>query len=414
MILDKENKIDIERARADTPACNDVIHFDNAGSALMPQPVLDRVVAHLQLEMQIGGYAAADAVQDEIEGVYDELAKLVNSDASEIALVENATVAWQLAFHSIPFQAGDRILTAKAAYASNYIGFLQVAQKHGVTIDVIPDDEQGQVDAAALKEMMDERVRLIAITHMPTNGGLVNPAAAVGKVATEWDTLYLLDACQTVGQVPLDVTAIGCDLLSATGRKWLRGPRGTGFLYVRQAVLDKVMPPFLDLRGATWVARDEFEMRPDARRFENWEKAWANVLGMGAAAAYANSFGMENIWARVQMLGAELRRQLSEIPGVTVRDKGVVQGGLVTFTMEGVRITAVQQYLRQQKIHITTSTTRSTRLDMEDRNLTELIRASVHYYNTVEEIGRFCEVIRALQTQSEMKTKLQQLTPPKK
>ena len=390
------------------------MHFDNAGSALMPQPVLDRVLAHLQLEMELGGYAAADAARDEIEGVYDELARLVNSDASEIALVENATVAWQMAFHSIPFQAGDHILTAKAAYASNYIGFLQIAQKQDVRIEVIPDDADGQVDVAALRQMMDERVRLIAITHVPTNGGLVNPVAAVGEVAREWDTLYLLDACQSVGQLPLDVAAVGCDLLSATGRKWLRGPRGTGFLYVREAALDKLSPPFLDLRGATWVARDAYEMRPDARRFENWEKAWANVLGLGTAAAYANSFGMDATWARVQMLGAELRRQLSDIPGVMVQDKGVVQGGLVTFTMEGVRTTAVQQYLRQQKIHVTTSTTRSTRLDMEDRGLTELIRASVHYYNTEEEIGRFCEIIRALQTESGMMAKLQKLVVPKK
>ena len=408
------DNFDIERARAETPGCAEVMHFDNAGSALMPQPVLDRVMAHLQLEMELGGYAAADAARDEIEGVYDELARLVNSDASEIALVENATVAWQMAFHSIPFQAGDRILTAKAAYASNYIGFLQMAQKQGVRIEVIPDDADGQIDVAALRQMMDERVRLIAITHVPTNGGLVNPAAAVGRVAREWDTLYLLDACQSVGQLPLDVAAIGCDLLSATGRKWLRGPRGTGFLYVREAVLDKLSPPFLDLRGATWVARDAYEMRPDARRFENWEKAWANMLGLGTAAAYANSFGMDAIWARVQMLGAELRRQLSDIPGVMVQDKGVVQGGLVTFTMEGVRTTAVQQYLRQQKIHVTTSTTRSTRLDMEDRGLTELIRASVHYYNTEEEIGRFCEIIRALQTESGMMAKLQKLVVPKK
>jgi selenocysteine lyase/cysteine desulfurase len=381
---------DIERARAETPGCERVLHFDNAGSSLMPQPVLDRVLAHLGLEMQVGGYAAADAVQEEIEAVYEKLAGLVNGRPSEIALVENATVAWQMAFHSIPFQPGDRILTAKAAYASNYIGFLQMAQRRGVTVEVIPDDEQGQVSVAALREMMDERVRLVAITHVPTNGGLVNPAAAVGQVARE------LDACQSAGQLPLDVGAIGCDMLSVTGRKWLRGPRGTGFLFVRQEVLDKLEPPFLDLRGATWVARDRYEMRPDARRFENWEKAWANVLGLGTAVAYAQSFGLDNIWARVQQLASMLRGQLQGIPGVTVRDKGAVQGGIVTFTVDGVAAAAVQQHLRRQQINVTTSTVRSTRLDMEDRQLAELVRASIHYFNTEEEIGRFCEEIGRL------------------
>jgi selenocysteine lyase/cysteine desulfurase len=346
----------------------------------------------------VGGYAAADAVQEEIEAVYEKLAGLVNGRPSEIALVENATVAWQMAFHSIPFQPGDRILTAKAAYASNYIGFLQMAQRRGVTVEVIPDDEQGQVSVAALREMMDERVRLVAITHVPTNGGLVNPAAAVGQVAREWDTLYLLDACQSAGQLPLDVGAIGCDMLSVTGRKWLRGPRGTGFLFVRQEVLDKLEPPFLDLRGATWVARDRYEMRPDARRFENWEKAWANVLGLGTAVAYAQSFGLDNIWARVQQLASMLRGQLQGIPGVTVRDKGAVQGGIVTFTVDGVAAAAVQQHLRRQQINVTTSTVRSTRLDMEDRQLAEVVRASIHYFNNEAEIERFCGEIRRLGT----------------
>jgi selenocysteine lyase/cysteine desulfurase len=330
----------------------------------------------------------------------------VNSAVSEIALVENATVAWQMAFHSIPFQAGDRLLTAKAAYASNYISYLQLAQRHGLSIEVVPDDEQGQVDVAALQAMMDERVRLIAITHVPTNGGLVNPAAAVGRVAREWETLYLLDACQSVGQMPIDVQAIGCDMLSATGRKWLRGPRGTGFLYVREEVLDRLEPPFLDLRGATWVARDKYEMRPDARRFENWEKAWANVLGMGTAVAYANSFGIDNIWARVQQLASSLRQQLRQIPGVTVRDKGAVQGGIVTFTIDEANLKAVQQQLRQQQINVTTSTTFSTRLDMEDRQLTEVLRASIHYFNTDEEIGRFCAAIDHLSKQKDIHAKL--------
>jgi selenocysteine lyase/cysteine desulfurase len=406
--------VDVERARAETPGCERVLHFDNAGASLMPQPVLDRVLAHLGLEMEVGGYAAADAMQDEIEAVYEKLAGLVNGRPSEIALVENATVAWQMAFHSIPFVPGDRILTAKAAYASNYIGFLQMARRRGVTVEVIPDDGQGQVSVEALREMMDERVRLVAITHVPTNGGLVNPAAAVGRVAQEWDALYLLDACQSAGQMPIDVGAIGCDMLSATGRKWLRGPRGTGFLFVREGVLDRLEPPFLDLRGATWVARDRYEMRPDARRFENWEKAWANVLGLGTAVAYAQLFGLDNIWARVQRLASRLRGQLQGIPGVTVRDKGAVQCGIVTFTVEGMAAAAVQQYLRQQQINVTTSTVRSTRLDMEDRQLAEVVRASIHYFNTEEEIARFCGVIGDLPEQRDVIARLQQLANPKK
>ena len=218
--------IDIERARRDTPAASEVLHFNNAGAALMPAPVLQAQLRHLQLEAEAGGYEAAAAADDRIEAIYDSIARLLNADRTEIALVENATVAWDMAFYSVGFAAGDRILTAEAEYLSNYIAFLQVARRSGAVVDVVPSDEAGELDVEALERMIDRRVKLIAITHVPTNGGLVNPAAAIGRIARAHGILYLLDACQSVGQMPIDVAAIGCDMLSATGRKYLRGPRG--------------------------------------------------------------------------------------------------------------------------------------------------------------------------------------------
>jgi cysteine desulfurase/selenocysteine lyase len=262
--------IDIAQARRDTPAVDSIVHFNNAGAALMPTPVMAAQLRHLQLEADTGGYEAAAAASDQMEAVYDSLAQLLNADRTEIALVENATVAWDMAFYSVGFAPGDRILTAEAEYVSNYIAFLQVARRTGAVVEVVPSDAAGELDLDELDRMIDRRVKLIAITHVPTNGGLVNPAAAVGRIARAHGVLYLLDACQSVGHMPIDVAAIGCDMLSATGRKYLRGPRGTGFLYVRRGILDQLDPPFLDLQAATWVAPDRYEIRPDARRFENW------------------------------------------------------------------------------------------------------------------------------------------------
>lgn len=387
---------DLARARTETPGCEHVLHFNNAGAALMPRLVLEAQLDYLQLEAQIGGYEAAEQESAKIERVYEATAALLNAQPQEIAIMENATVAWQIAFASIPFRAGDRILTAQASYVSNYLNFLLAAERYGVVIEVIPNDEYGQLSVDALREMMDERVKLVEITHVPTNGGLVNPAAEVGQVVREWDCFYLLDACQSAGQLPLDVQAIGCDLLSATGRKFLRGPRGSGFLYARQSKVEKLIPPFIDLHSATWSSRDRYEIQADARRFENWEYNYAAKIGLGVAIDYALEWGIEQTWMRLAELARQLRAQLSDIPAVTVRDIGRVQGGIVTFEVAGKTATEIKQALSEQNINTTTSTVFSTRLDMEARHLTELVRASVHYYNSEEEIGRFCEAVRAI------------------
>src|SRR6266702_5078886 len=384
--------IDLQRARRETPGCENVLHFNNAGASLMPQSVLDATIAHLQLEAQIGGYEAAELSHSAVEHMYDAAATLIGCSRDEIAFIENATRAWDMGFYSIPLGPGDRILTAMAEYASNYIAFLQVAQKTGAIVDVIPDDEHGQISLDALRNAIDDRVKLIAITHIPTNGGLVNPVAAVGKVAREAGILYLVDACQSVGQMPIDVNLIGCDMLSATGRKYLRGPRGTGFLYARQSVLERLEPPFLDLHAATWTARDRYEMLPNARRFENWETNYAGKIGLGVAIDYAMQWDLDITWRRVKTLAYNLRARLSTLPGVIVRDRGVTQCGIVTFTVDGKDPEEIKQRLAQHAINVTVSERSSTLLDMEERGLDRLVRASVHYYNSEEEIERFCEM----------------------
>jgi cysteine desulfurase / selenocysteine lyase len=390
------SEADLSRARRDTPGCDEVLHFNNAGASLMPRPVLDATVSHLSLEARIGGYEAAGRSRESIERVYDASAALIGCDRGEIAVVENATRAWDMAFYSIPFGSGDRILTATAEYASNYIAFLQVARKTGAKVEPVPSDERGQLSVEALREMVDERVKLIAITHVPTNGGLVNPAAAVGEVAREAGVLYLLDACQSIGQVPVDVETIGCDMLSATGRKYLRGPRGTGFLYVRRGVLEDLEPPFLDLHAAEWTGAESFEIRPDARRFENWETNYAGKVGLGVAVDYALGWGLDAIWERVRALAESLRSRLDDLPGVEVRDLGAERCGIVSFSVEGHAAEDVSRRLSAEGINTSVAPPSSTLLDTQDRNLGPLVRASVHYYNTEEEVSRFCETLERI------------------
>ncbi len=388
--------IDIDRIRADTPAASRLTYLHNAGAALMPAPIVAAMKDHIDLESEIGGYAAADRESDRLDAVYGSVARLLNAAPDEIALVENATVAWQMAFYSLPFRKGDRILTAEAEYAANYVAFLQVAKRTGAVIDVVPSDASGELDVDALERMIDERVKLIAITWVPTNGGLVNPAAAIGKIARTHGIPYLLDACQAVGQMDVDVEALGCDMLSATGRKFLRGPRGTGFLYVRRELLQQLEPPMIDHFAAPWVSRGAYQLRDDARRFENWENNYAARLGLGAAVDYALDIGIAPIEQRCRLLATRLRSGLAGIRGVTIRDLGRTPGAIVSFTMDGREAEDIVRGAGAAGITIGASDPASTRIDAEMRSLPNVVRASPHYYNAEAEVDRLIEHLAGL------------------
>lgn len=394
--MSSRRPIDVARARADTPGVDHVLHLNNAGAALPPAAVTQAVRDHLDLEARIGGYEAYEERIDAVENTYDALARLLNCHADEIALFDCATRAWDMAFYSLPLGRGDRILTSRSEYSSNFIAFLHQARRTGVTVEFVSDDDSGQLSVAALERAIGPDVKLIAVTHVPTSGGLVNPAADIGRLARQAGVPFLLDACQSCGQMPLDVAQMHCDMLSGTGRKYLRGPRGTGFLYVRKALLEQVDPPFLDDHAATWTTSDRYVVRDDARRFETWESCVAGRIGLGVAVDYALEQGIEAISTRVRMLARLLRGRLAELPRVTVHDQGAEQCGIVTFSVAGRAADDIKRELRGRAINVTVSERESTLLDMTARGLDRIVRASAHYYNTEDEIDTFIEALRRI------------------
>lgn len=385
---------EIQQFRRETDGTQHVVHLNNAGAALPPNVVRDRVINYLQEEALYGGYEIAAKYAEELQEVYQHIARFIHCSPTEIALTENATVSFNLAFSSIPFQAGDIILTTEVEYGSNFINYLKAKKEKGVEIQLIPTDEAGGVDPAALAQLINDRVKLISITHLPTNGGLVNPAKAIGEIAKQHGILYLLDSCQSLGQLPMDVRELGCSILTGTGRKFLRGPRGTGFLYVNQEVIAQLIPPFLDNQSASWQTKDQYQIHPAAQRFENWENSKALRLGLATAIQYAQDIGMEKIWQRIQYLADYARQNLEALPEVDLYDRGKVQGGIITFRHQRLAPPDLQQLLLKHKINTSVAMQQVTLIDMQQRNLDTLNRASVHYYNTEEEVDQLIKVLQ--------------------
>ena len=389
---------EVARYRAETPGCAHVAHLNNAGASLMPAPVHDAVRGHLEREALVGGYEAEDEAAAAIADTQAALAELIGGAPEEIALAENATRAWDMASYAVAdLGPGDRILTERAEYVSQHLAFLQLAKRTGASVEVIGDDEHGQIDLEALAASMDDRVRIVNLVHVPTYGGLINPAAEVGAIVREHPrALYFLDACQSVGQLEVDVETIGCDVLSAPGRKFLRGPRGTGFLWVRASRLAELEPPFMDLAGARWSPGGEgYELLPDARRFETWETYVAGRIGLGVAARYAQAVGIEHIEERVVALAARLRAALAELSGVRIRDTGARQGAIVTFTINGVDAGTVAAAARRAAVNVNTIPAEHARLAFDPRGIEAVVRSSVHYFTIEEELARLLAVVSA-------------------
>jgi selenocysteine lyase/cysteine desulfurase len=389
---------ELERWRADTPACTRLVHLNNAGAALVPRPVQTAILDHLALEQEIGGYEAADAREQEVRKAYAAMGRLLGARARNIALVQNSTVAFAQAISAFDFNPGDIILTSRSDYASNQIMYLSLAQRRGVEVVRAPDAPEGGIDPDSVQRLMGQRrPSLVALTWIPTNSGLVQPVEAIGKLCQKAGVPYLVDACQAVGQLAVDVNRIQCDYLSGTARKFVRGPRGLGFLYVSDRVLDSgAHPTLVDMHGADWTDADTFRLNPDARRFETWESAFALVLGLGAAAEYALEAGVAVTGVRARELAEYARSELAGLPGVRVLDRGPELCAIVTIAVDGQDTRDIKLALRARGINTSSPHREDAVIDMDEKGTASALRISPHYYNTREEIETAVDAIREI------------------
>jgi selenocysteine lyase/cysteine desulfurase len=388
----------LARWRSDTPGCDRLVHLNNAGAALMPRPVREAILGHLRLEEELGGYEAADARSEQIRGAYIAMARLLGANARNVAVVQNSTVAFAQAISAFDLGRGDLVLTSRADYASNQIMYLSLARRRGVEIVRAPDAAEGGVDPAAIQRLIARRrPALVALTWIPTNSGLVQPVEEVGRICRDAGVPYLIDGCQAVGQLPVDVERLHCDYMSGTARKFLRGPRGLGFLYVADRVLETGAHPLLvDMHGADWTEADAFVLTPDARRFETWEFAHSLVLGLGAAAEYALDVGLDTAQRRARDLADYARTRLADVPGVRVLDRGPELCAIVTVAVAGRDTANIKLELRTRGINTSSPHREDAVIDMDEKRVNSALRISPHYYNTKEEIDTAVEALQEI------------------
>ncbi|HEY0350538.1 MAG TPA: aminotransferase class V-fold PLP-dependent enzyme [Gemmatimonadales bacterium] len=389
---------DLLRWRADTPGCSRVVHLNNAGAALVPRPVRDAIREHLDLEDQVGGYEAAEAEVAALRATYQAVGRLLGAGPQNVAVVQNSTVAFNQAISAFDLAPGDVILTTRADYASNQITYLSLARRRGVEVVRAPDAPEGGVDPEEVRRLIARRrPTLVSLTWIPTNSGLVQPAEAVGEICREAEIPYLVDACQAVGQMPIDVRRLQCDFLAAASRKFLRGPRGLGFLYVSDRMLAGGAHPLLvDMHGATWTEADAFDLAPDARRFETWEFAYALVLGLGAAARYALAVGLETARDRARGLADYARQRLDTVPGVRVLDRGPELCAIATASITGRDSKEIKLALRARGINTSSPHREDAIIDMDEKGASSALRISPHYYNTKDEVDNAVAALEEL------------------
>ncbi|HYL63957.1 MAG TPA: aminotransferase class V-fold PLP-dependent enzyme [Candidatus Methylomirabilis sp.] len=392
----------VSQWREDTPGCANRIHLNNAGAGLMPKSVLQAITSHLEREASFGAYESADGAAQTVEEAYASVAHLLRAHPRNIAIVENSTVAFFQALSAFDFKPGDVIVTTRNDYISNQLAYLSLARRHGVVIRRAADLAEGGVDPQSVRELLRQpRVRLLAVTWVPTNSGLIQPVEALGEVAEEAGTPYMIDACQAVGEIAIDVARLRCDFLSATARKFLRGPRGIGFLYISDRSLKRGDHPlYIDMRGANWQSADSFELIPDARRFENWEFAYGLLLGLGEATRYGNQVGVEQAGRRARELAALLRTKLSTLSGFRILDRGKELAAIVTVEVPGWNSPDLVEFLRTRNINTSATLREYAVIDMDEKRAASALRVSPHYYNTEAELDALIGALQSLPTKA--------------
>lgn len=390
--------MNIDLIRSQTKGLDGKLFFNSAGSSLMQDQVVELMQDYLEQERMEGGYNTASKNEKSIRNSYTQVAKLLCTNERNIAFTTSAGDSYSQALYSIPFVENDVIITTNNDYVSNQLAFISLQKKYNIQIVRVNDLPSAGMDVQdCIKKIQDLNPKLVAITHIPTSSGLVQDIYGISEACKTSNAYYLIDACQTLGQMKIEVTDLHCDFLTATGRKFMRGPRGSGFLYVSDRVLSEGLAPlFLDQGGANWTEEFGFQLLDSAHRFERWEKNYGAIIGLGKATELINEIGISNIESRNLELQTVLRNELANLPNIHCTDVGNKLCNIITFTSADGTIDKIEALFALHNVSYSVSGNNSALIDFKKRNLTQVIRLSPHYFNTEVEIKSLIELLKII------------------
>jgi cysteine desulfurase / selenocysteine lyase len=391
--------LDSKTIRADFPALHQQVHgkplvyLDNGATAQKPRAVIDSLVRFYERDnanVHRGLHALSMRATDAYEGARTRVAKFVNAaDPAEIIFTRGTTEGINIVARSYAalLKPGDVILATEMEHHSNMIPWQQLAKATGAKLQYVPvlgADAEGGLDLAALDRLLTPQVKIFAFTHFSNTLGTINPAAELCRRARAVGAVTVIDAAQSIGHMPLDVRAIGCDFLSFSGHK-MCGPTGIGALYGRRALLDSLTPTETGGGIVVTVHYDSATWKPAPERFEAGTPNVAGAIGLGAACDYLDGLGREKIAAHDEALGKLAYEKLSTLPGIRLIGPRGSRGGLVSFAFNDVHAHDVVTFADEDGVALRGGHHCNQPL-MRKLGLTSTTRASFYVYNTEEEI----------------------------
>ncbi|MFI8106512.1 aminotransferase class V-fold PLP-dependent enzyme [Streptomyces sp. NPDC086023] len=370
------------------------VHLNTAGAGLMPAEVVDVMADHLAQEAAEGAYETELRHADTLDkGVYEALASVLDAPVDDVALFDNATRAWSSAVGALRLTGTGRVWITPYEYAGNLILWTELRRRTGLRVEVVPLTPSGDLDLDWMRRNIREDVAVVSVPHVPSGCGIVNPVEEIGRILAPWPCLYLVDACQSVGQLDVSVRRIGCDLLTGAGRKFLCGPRGTGFAAIGPRLRAAATPLFHDLHVADVTALHDYEVHTDsARRFEYAERSAAAVRGLDAA--------LRHHLARTAEPGtghdarAAIRDAIAAVPGTRLIDPGTRHASLVTFVCADVSAARIRAELAARGVSVWVAQGNHTPLYLPGQGVDHAVRVSPHHYTSPQDTEVFARALR--------------------